>query len=128
MKVKVRFVQKSKLILGGGTGGGRGGGNNSYRIIWRSLVQKCQNMNYEQVEGKNKLSPPPSYKAVISSTSRGSFENFSSFFYFLFASRFFCYSGQPAVVEFSFSSLLPFSQIKVLRTLRLRKKNRRRRF
>ena len=82
--VKVRFVQKSKLILGGGTGGGRGGGNNLFWNIWSYSAKMPEYENYEQVEGKNKLSPPPSYKAVISSTSRGSFENLSSFFYFTF--------------------------------------------
>ena len=80
VKVKVRFVQKSKLILGGGTGGGRGGGNNLFWNIWSYSAKMPEYENYEQVEGKNKLSPPPSYKAVISSTSRGSFENLSSFF------------------------------------------------
>ena len=81
VKVKLRFVQKSKLILGGGTGGGRGGGNNLFWNIWSYSAKMPEYENYEQVEGKNKLSPPPSYKAVISSTSRGNFENFFSFFF-----------------------------------------------
>ena len=55
--MKVRFVQKSKLLLGGGTGGGRGGGNNSLRNFGK--IKKTEK-NASRAGGRKEQVEPPS--------------------------------------------------------------------